>query len=61
VTALAAAIGRYLHDGARLADHGRAARTRALEKFSISTMVERYLSMYEGLLRSRSQAVPRMV
>ena len=50
---LAGALGRYLLDPALTARHGRAARNRALSKFSLDAMVADYAHLYARLLRSR--------
>lgn len=49
-TALAAAIGRYLDDGALRAAHGAAGRERCLRSFAMDTMVQAYTGLYDGLL-----------
>jgi len=48
--ALAAAIGRYLDDGALRAAHGAAARERCLRAFAMDTMVQAYTGLYDDLL-----------
>ncbi len=59
--ALTSAIRAYLDDARRLVAQGSAARARAVERFSIASMVERYLSMYERLLGGGLVALPRVV
>ena len=48
--ALAAAIGRYLDDGALRAAHGAAAREHCLRAFAMDTMVQAYTGLYDDLL-----------
>jgi glycosyltransferase involved in cell wall biosynthesis len=50
---LAAAFGRYLGDGALCAEHGAAARNRALESFAPIDRHTASLNLYERLLRGR--------
>ena len=52
-TALARAIEEYARDASILQEHGRAGRKRAVELFSISSMLNRYSSVYEESLASR--------
>ena len=47
---LAAATTRYIESPALRATHGQAARTRAVQAFSMARMIERYTSVYESLL-----------
>ena len=49
--AIAKALEHYLRDPARRKTEGAAARKRAVERFSITAMVESYLSVYDRLLR----------
>lgn len=49
VPALAAMIENYASDAARCADHGAAARRRAVERFSLQAMVAGYADVYQGL------------
>jgi sugar transferase (PEP-CTERM/EpsH1 system associated) len=48
--ALAAAIGVYAQDAALRRQHGDAARARAVEKFSIATMLASYRALYNHTL-----------
>jgi sugar transferase (PEP-CTERM/EpsH1 system associated) len=62
--AMANVICGYALDPARIDREGRAARARAVARFSIDTMVARYDELYEGLLgrggsaRSRDSSAP---
>jgi sugar transferase (PEP-CTERM/EpsH1 system associated) len=47
--ALASAIGAYLGDRDQLVRHGRAARTRVLERFGLATMRDAYSALYADL------------
>lgn len=51
--ALAGAIVAYFADAALAARHGAAARLRAVGRFSLERMVERYDALYAGLLARR--------
>lgn len=48
--AMAEALGRYLEDSALRVAHGRSARERVEQEFSIDRMVDRYTRVYDGLL-----------
>ena len=52
--ALAGAIVAYFADPALAGRHGAAARLRAVGRFSLERMVERYDALYAGLLARRS-------
>jgi sugar transferase (PEP-CTERM/EpsH1 system associated) len=52
---LARALHRYLSDPSQLARHGRAARQRAEELFSLSAMLRRYDNLYASLLGTRDR------
>lgn len=54
--ALARAVEYYLLDGALRRRHGRAARARAENEFSIARMVDRYASLYDSLIEGRGLA-----
>jgi sugar transferase (PEP-CTERM/EpsH1 system associated) len=56
VEALATAICAYPAQPARIEREGRAARARAVAKFSIDAMVSRYAELYEGTLARRGVA-----
>jgi len=47
---LADTLRQYLADPQRLASEGTASRERAVERFSLDAMVDRYLSVYDRLL-----------
>lgn len=49
-SALAKALAQYLQHMELMKTHGAAARQRVEEKFSITAMVERYISVYDRLL-----------
>jgi len=51
--AMAEAIRAYLFDPAILIRHGQAGRKRAEEKFSIESMVNGYMAVYDEVLRER--------
>jgi sugar transferase (PEP-CTERM/EpsH1 system associated) len=51
--AMAEAIQSYLNDPAKLERHGQAGRKRAETHFSIETMVNRYLDVYDAVLEKR--------
>ncbi|MFO0706483.1 MAG: TIGR03088 family PEP-CTERM/XrtA system glycosyltransferase [Nitrospira sp.] len=53
--AMAAAIRSYAEDRARIAAHGVAARKKAETEFSLRAMVERYVSVYDGVLAGEGQ------
>jgi sugar transferase (PEP-CTERM/EpsH1 system associated) len=59
VEALATAICAYPVEPARIEREGRAARARAVAKFSIDAMVSRYDELYEGTLARRGVAVSK--
>jgi glycosyltransferase involved in cell wall biosynthesis len=48
--ALTAALLAYVEDARRRLDHGRAARERAVARFSLEGMLERYTALYEGVI-----------
>lgn len=48
--AMADAIRAYLDDRTLLATHGQAARKKVETEFSLDAMIEKYLSMYDGIL-----------
>ncbi|MFW5969011.1 MAG: TIGR03088 family PEP-CTERM/XrtA system glycosyltransferase [Halofilum sp. (in: g-proteobacteria)] len=54
--ALAAALVRYRDDPALVADHGAAARRRAVEHFSIDGMVSAYAATYDHVLERVGRA-----
>lgn len=54
--ALAATLGEYCRSARLRDDHGRAARRRVEERFSIAAMVERYLAVYEASLAGERRA-----
>jgi sugar transferase (PEP-CTERM/EpsH1 system associated) len=49
--ALASALEKYVEDPSLAAAHGRAARQRVLESFSLGVMVGKYMEVYDGLLK----------
>jgi glycosyltransferase involved in cell wall biosynthesis len=51
--ALAGAVRDYLQAPHRLMQHGIAARATAERRFSMESMLEGYMSMYESLLQPR--------
>jgi sugar transferase (PEP-CTERM/EpsH1 system associated) len=51
--AIASAIARYLEDPKLAERHGREARRRAEEQFSVETMVGQYISVYRDLVAAR--------
>jgi sugar transferase (PEP-CTERM/EpsH1 system associated) len=53
VDVLAGALGRYALDADLRAAHGRAARTRVEERFSLRAMVGEYGALYDGLCRNK--------
>jgi sugar transferase (PEP-CTERM/EpsH1 system associated) len=57
--AMANVICGYALDPARIEREGRAARARAIARFSIDTMVARYDELYEGLVSRGHVARPR--
>ncbi|MEJ2644260.1 MAG: glycosyltransferase, partial [Gammaproteobacteria bacterium] len=57
-TAMADALMRYVDDEESRRAHGRAGRTRVLERFSIDVMTERYLDLYDELTGARRRAEP---
>jgi sugar transferase (PEP-CTERM/EpsH1 system associated) len=52
-TALAAAIARYVEDSALAARHGRAARERIEQRYSMSAMLSAYTGLYDTLCREK--------
>jgi sugar transferase (PEP-CTERM/EpsH1 system associated) len=52
-------IAAYASDPSRLASHGRAARARAEQEFSLDTMVENYAALYDRLTGQATQAEAR--
>lgn len=54
VAALAAALARYALDPDLRAAHGRAARTRVEERFSLRAMVAAYGALYDGLCQTKA-------
>ena len=53
VDVLAGALGRYALDPDLRAAHGRAARARVEERFSLRAMVGAYDALYDGLCRNK--------
>jgi len=49
-SALASAIGIYLRDPDRRMSHGKESRRRAVDLFSIDSMVDKYRHLYESAL-----------
>jgi len=59
VDALAAALARYALDAGLRAQHGRAARARVEERFSMRAMLAAYGELYAGLCRRKAgRSVP---
>lgn len=52
-TALAAAIARYVEDPALAARHGRAARERIEQRYSMQAMLAAYTGLYDTLCREK--------
>jgi glycosyltransferase involved in cell wall biosynthesis len=52
------AIERYVDDDALARAHGRAARQRAEQRFSLERMVERYHRLYTTLVQSDVAPAP---
>lgn len=52
--ALAAAIRGYLDDSAMRLSHGRASREHVVASFSLDTMVDRYVQLYDSMVRMRT-------
>ncbi len=52
--ALTAAMRRYVDDRSLLGRHGAAARTRAVEDFSLAGMMARYQALYDRLLTTHA-------
>ncbi|MCP4546404.1 MAG: glycosyltransferase [bacterium] len=52
--ALAAAVERYFSDHPLKTSHGRAARFRALSRYTVSAMVDAHLQLYRNLRRTAS-------
>jgi sugar transferase (PEP-CTERM/EpsH1 system associated) len=59
--ALAAGLDRYLEEPGLAAAHGRAARRRAVERFSLDVMLEGYRELYLSLAERRARAGRLMV
>ncbi len=53
--AMAAAIVAYADDATVRARHGAAARARIEERFSLETMVNRYLAVYDDVLAAKGR------
>jgi len=51
--AIAEAIRRYLHDPEKLVEQGHASRRTAEAKFSIESMVNGYMAVYDAVLENR--------
>jgi glycosyltransferase involved in cell wall biosynthesis len=58
-TAMAGAIGAYFADPGQLARHGRAARKRVEQHFSMETMVNGYLAVYDAVMNHARQRAAR--
>jgi glycosyltransferase involved in cell wall biosynthesis len=56
VDSMAEAIVAYMRTPGKLAAEGRNARALVLERYSMNTMVERYLSVYDELLNRQGRA-----
>lgn len=54
--ALATSLLQYVDTPARMLEHGNAGRLRALDRFSIRSMVAAYDALYEGALAERGLA-----
>jgi glycosyltransferase involved in cell wall biosynthesis len=54
VGALADALARYVQDDSLRAIHGRAARARVEDRFSLRAMVAAYGALYDGLCRNKA-------
>jgi sugar transferase (PEP-CTERM/EpsH1 system associated) len=52
--AMAEAIHSYVHNRTQLREHGQAGRRRVESNFSIDAMVERYLNVYDAVLKTSS-------
>ena len=50
VEAMAKVLNLYVQNPDLCHEHGSVGRTRALNEFSVQTMVKSYLSIYDGLL-----------
>jgi sugar transferase (PEP-CTERM/EpsH1 system associated) len=57
--AMAEALLAYTADDVRRRAHGSAARERALERFSLEGMLERYTALYEGVIGGAGRGVER--
>ena len=57
--AIAGALMPYVDNGALRSDHGDAARARAVDRFSMSTMIENYRILYSTA--GAAQATPSCV
>ncbi len=57
-SAMAAAIRGYVLDRERLIGHGKAGRRRVDERFSIGSMVDSYLALYDAVLQHREYRNP---
>jgi glycosyltransferase involved in cell wall biosynthesis len=55
-SALASALAQMLKNPRRAAEIGRAARDRAVEKFSLTLQVDRLIAMWQGVLEKSSPA-----
>ncbi len=55
--AMATALRGYATSPTRTESHGRAARERAVQRFSIDTMVARYAELYDSLLHTREPSL----
>ncbi len=55
--AMATALRGYATSPTRVESHGRAARERAVQRFSIETMVARYADLYDSLLQAREPSL----
>jgi sugar transferase (PEP-CTERM/EpsH1 system associated) len=55
VAALEQALARYVQDPSLRAAHGKAARTRVEERYSMRAMVDAYGALYDGLRRQKQR------
>ena len=51
---MAEAIARYFRNPAMVADHGQRGRDRAMREFSLTAMIDKYLCVYDRVLRART-------
>ena len=58
--ALAQALARYVQDPDVRAAHGKAARTRVLERYSLRAMVDAYGALYDGLRRQKKRQAAKL-